>query len=630
MPRLVLAALAVAATALPAPADDWPQWRGPTADGAAAPTADPPLAWDGPTGRNVRWKAPLAGRGSATPIVWGDQVFVVAADRTDREAKAGELPAAAPGLEKRTEPPRHFYRFTVTSFDRATGKVRWERVAAERVPHEGHHETHSYAGGSPTTDGKHLYVSFGSFGLYCNDLAGNLTWSRDLGRLNTRLGWGEAVTPVVHGDSLLVNYDQEVGSALYCLDAATGEVRWKADRDERTTWTTPLVVEHAGRTQVVMNGTKRIRSHDLKTGEVIWAVGGMTVNPIPSPVRFGDAVVVMSGYRGSAAVSVPLSSTGDLGETGRVNWRYGKGTPYVPSPVRLGDRVLFTEANTNAVTVLDAATGKPVVDRERVRGVNSFYASPVAAAGRVYLTDRAGTTAVLKVDDGIEVLAVNKLNDPVDASPVAVGRELFLRGAKHLYCLADADAKAVPLFDGKTLAGWEGDTAKTWRVEDGAIVGGSLDAVVPRNEFLSTTKTYSDFELRVRFKLVGDRAKANAGVQFRTKRIPMHHEVIGYQADVGQDYWGALYDESRRKKVLAGPTKEVREKAVRHDDWNEYVIRAEGPRIRLWLNGVPTVDYTEADAGVDRSGLIALQIHGGAKAKAYYKDITLTDLSPRR
>jgi hypothetical protein len=186
--------------------------------------------------------------------------------------------------------------------------------------------------------------------------------------------------------------------------------------------------------------------------------------------------------------------------------------------------------------------------------------------------------------------------------------------------------KPTPLFDGKTLAGWEGDTEKTWKVEDGAIAGGSLDAVVPRNEFLCTTKTYENFELKVTFKLTGDRAKANAGVQFRTKRIPKHHEVSGYQADVGQDYWGALYDESRRNKVLAGPKKEDLAKIVKYDDWNEYVIRCEGPRIRLWLNGTPTVDYTETDEKVERSGIIGLQIHGGAKAKAYYKTVTIEEL----
>jgi hypothetical protein len=190
--------------------------------------------------------------------------------------------------------------------------------------------------------------------------------------------------------------------------------------------------------------------------------------------------------------------------------------------------------------------------------------------------------------------------------------------------------KPVALFDGKTLAGWEGDTDKTWKVEDGAIVGGSLDAVVPRNEFLCTTKSYENFELKVSVKLVGDKAKANGGVQFRTKRIPNNHEVSGYQADMGQDYWGALYDESRRNKVLAGPKKEDLAKIVKYDDWNEYVIRCEGPRIRLWLNGTLTVDYTEEDDKVERSGIIGLQIHGGAKAKAYYKNITIEELPAKK
>lgn len=189
-----------------------------------------------------------------------------------------------------------------------------------------------------------------------------------------------------------------------------------------------------------------------------------------------------------------------------------------------------------------------------------------------------------------------------------------------------ADTKPVSLFDGKTLNGWEGDTEKTWKVEDGLITAGSLETTVPRNEFLCTTKTYENFELKVTFKLTGDKAKANAGIQFRTKRIPKHHEVSGYQADMGQDYWGALYDESRRNKVLAKPAKDVIEKLVKHDDWNEYTIRCEGPRIKLWLNGTLTVDYTEQDEKIEKSGIIGLQIHGGAKAKVYYKSVTIEEL----
>jgi hypothetical protein len=195
--------------------------------------------------------------------------------------------------------------------------------------------------------------------------------------------------------------------------------------------------------------------------------------------------------------------------------------------------------------------------------------------------------------------------------------------------LSPLAAEPVKLFNGKDLTGWDGETKKTWRVEKGAIVGGSLDEKVPQNEFLCTTKSYGDFELKVKFKLEGDRKTANAGVQFRTKRIPKHHEVIGYQADVGQGYWGALYDESRRNKVLAAPEKKVIDKIVKHDDWNEYVIRCEGPRVRLWLNGTLTVDYVEKDDKVERAGIVGLQVHGGGKTKASYKDITIEELTKK-
>jgi outer membrane protein assembly factor BamB len=414
-------------------ADNWPHWRGPNADGSA-PKADPPVKWDAKT--NIAWKAELPGRGSATPIVWGDRVFVLTAIKTDRVAKPEEMPKPDPRFEVKTDPPKNFHKFVVLCFDRTSGQKVWERLAAEMVPHEGHHDSHSYAAGSPTTDGKFLYVSFGSFGTYCYDFDGNLKWSRtDLGRLHTRYGWGEAVTPVVHGDSLLLNFDQEADSRLICLDPASGKTKWEAKRDEKSTWSTPLVVDHGGKMQVVTNGTARVRSYDLASGELLWQCAGMTVNPIPSPVRYGDSVICMSGYTGAAAVSVPLSSKGDLGAKGPVNWRYGTGTPYVPSPVLVGDLLYFTQTNDTVLTVLNAKTGKVVIDKERLPQVKSFYASPIAASGRVYFVDQTGTTVVIKSGESPDVLSVNKLADRMDASPVAVGKQLFLRGEKYLYCI---------------------------------------------------------------------------------------------------------------------------------------------------------------------------------------------------
>ncbi|MBA4029494.1 MAG: DUF1080 domain-containing protein [Planctomyces sp.] len=187
-------------------------------------------------------------------------------------------------------------------------------------------------------------------------------------------------------------------------------------------------------------------------------------------------------------------------------------------------------------------------------------------------------------------------------------------------------AEPVSLFDGKTFTSWEGDTAKTFRIEDGEIVGGSLTAKVPRNEFLASEKSYGDFELRLKYKLEGTEGFVNAGVQVRSERIPEHHEMIGYQADIGQGYDGALYDESRRNKMLAQPAPEVLAKALKKGEWNDYRIRCEGPRIQLWLNGIQTVDYTETQKDIPLTGKIALQIHGGGVAEIRYKDIVLEEL----
>ena len=190
-----------------------------------------------------------------------------------------------------------------------------------------------------------------------------------------------------------------------------------------------------------------------------------------------------------------------------------------------------------------------------------------------------------------------------------------------------SSSKPVPIFDGKSFTGWEGETAKTWRIQDGAIVGGSLTERVPQNEFLCTTRSFGDFVLRLRFKLVGSEGFINGGVQFRSQRATKPaHEMIGYQADIGAKYWGALYDETRRNKILAEPAPALVADLVKLNDWNDYEIRAEGPRIRLTLNGRQTVDYTEPDPSIPQSGLIGLQIHGGGKAEVHYKDITVEEL----
>jgi outer membrane protein assembly factor BamB len=411
--------------------DNWHQWRGPLASGVA-PKGDPPIKWDDNT--NIKWKTALPGRGSSTPIIWGDRVFVQTAIDTGRAAEAAALPKADPANERKTAAPSTYHQFVLLCLSRKDGKVLWQRVAVEEVPQEGHHPTHSYAAFSPTTDGRYVYASFGSRGLYCYDLEGELKWKRDLGRMNTRYGWGEGASPALHGDKLVVNCDQEKGSFIMCLDARTGKPRWKAARDEPTSWATPLIVEHKGRTQVIVNATNRVRSYDLATGRVIWECGGQTVNVIPSPVAASGLAICMSGY-GTFACAVPLDAQGDVTNTDKLAWTYKRGTPYVPSPLLAGDRLYFTVQNTGLLTCLDVRGGKPILERIRLPAVSSLYASPVAAAGRIYLIDRDGTALVLKHSDKLEVLAVNQLADRFDASPAVVGRQLFLRGEKYLYCI---------------------------------------------------------------------------------------------------------------------------------------------------------------------------------------------------
>lgn len=411
---------------------NWHQWRGPSASGVA-PFGDPPVTWS-PTS-HIRWRVEIPGAGTATPIVWEDNVFILTAVETTRTlSPPPTFPAPPPGSPQ-TTPPIAYYQFLVICLDRSTGQVRWQQVASEVVPHEGHHRDHGYASASPTTDGRHLYVSFGSRGIYCYDFSGNLQWKRDLGRMHTRYGYGEGTSPVVHGDCLVVNWDHEEDSRTYVLDARTGATRWQTARDEVTSWATPLVVEHQGVVQVITNATKRTRSYDLANGQLLWECGGQTVNAIPSPVAARDVVFCMSGFRGNAARALPLNARGDLTDSDRIVWRYDRDTPYVPSPLLYGDLLYFTKSNNAILSCLDARTGKAHVAAERLPGLSNIYASPVGAADRVYITGRDGTTLVIKDAPQLEVLATNRLDEPVDASPAIVDRQILVRGTRHLYCI---------------------------------------------------------------------------------------------------------------------------------------------------------------------------------------------------
>ena len=426
------------------PADharNWPQWRGPEWTGVA-PHADPPVEWS--ETRNVRWKIKIPGMGHATPVVWGDKVFVLTAAASDKPARPKPEPAAPVRKpSRRRRGPRtlragRVLKFMILAVSRRDGAVLWQRTAREEEPHQGMHTTGSWASSSPMTDGKHVYAFFGPRGLHCFDMQGNPRWSRDFGRINVKMNFGEGSSPALHGDTIIVNWDHEGQSFITALDNSTGKDIWRVDRDEITSWSSPLVVVHEGKAQAVVSATGRVRGYDLKTGRVLWQCGGMTRNVIPTPVESSGVVHVASGFRGNAMLAIRLSQAkGDITDTKAVLWRYtGRETPYTPSCLLYGDKLYFLRRNNRYLSCFDAGKGTAHYTRRKLEGLRGVYASPVGASGRVYIAGRNGMTAVIKHGAKYEVLSSNKLDDSFSASPALAGNEIFLRGETHLYCIA--------------------------------------------------------------------------------------------------------------------------------------------------------------------------------------------------
>ncbi|MFC1719194.1 PQQ-binding-like beta-propeller repeat protein, partial [Candidatus Poribacteria bacterium] len=315
------------------------------------------------------------------------------------------------------------------------GSILWQKTVREELPHEGTHAEGSWASGSPVTDGEHVYAFFGSRGLYCFDMQGNLIWEKDLGDMKIKMSFGEGSSPVLHGDILVVNWDHEGQSFIVALDKKTGEELWKVDRDEKTSWATPLVVEHNGRSQVITSATKLIRSYDLATGELIWEVGGMTANVIPNPVYANGVVYIMSGFRGNALLAINLDlASGDITDSEAIVWRYDeKETPYTPSPLLYGDTLYFLRLNNGFLSCFNVATGQAHYTGQKLEGIKQTFVSPVGASERVYITGQDGVTVVIERGSEFKILATNSLDDNFTASPAIVDREIYLRGHKHLY-----------------------------------------------------------------------------------------------------------------------------------------------------------------------------------------------------
>ena len=433
-----LAAVAIIASQPEGFEKNWHHWRGPHATGAAI-DANPPTTWseteDGET-ENVRWQVAIPGMGHAAPIIWEDKIFIQTAIEVKAEGDKSEDDNPFSGFFGGNKGPT--YKFDLLAINRNDGSILWQKTLREIQPHEGTHGDATYASNSPVTDGEHVYAYFGSRGLYCVDMMGNVKWEKDIGTMYKRNTFGEGSSPVLYDNTLVIVQDHERNSFITALDKRTGDVLWKTDRDERTTWFSPIIVENDGKPQVITTGTNRVRSYDLATGELVWDGDGLTANSIPSPVAANGYVYLMSGFRGSQFRGIHLAeAAGDITDSKAIAWEYNRDTPYVPSPLLYKGVIYFLKSNSGILTAFNVETGAAYYGPQRLQGVSGVYASIVGAGDRVYIVGRGGTVNVIQHGPEFKVLAVNKLKDNFNASPAIVGSELYLRGGQHLYCIAE-------------------------------------------------------------------------------------------------------------------------------------------------------------------------------------------------
>jgi outer membrane protein assembly factor BamB len=397
-----------------------------------APRANPPVSWSETD--NVRWKTPIPGKGLSSPVVWGDRIFLTTAVPHGEARKfEGEH---AHGAHDNMAPTRE-QKLAVLAVDRRDGKILWQRTVRTVRPHESTHVTGSWASASPVTDGERVFAFFGSGGLYALDFDGNVAWKADLGKMRVKHGHGEGSSPALWGDTLVVNWDHEDESFLVALDKRTGKERWKVGRDEKTSWSSPLIVKVEGKPQAIVAATGRVRGYDLRDGSLIWECGGLSGNVVATPVAADGIVHVANSYDTRAMLAIRLAGAkGDITGTDAVVWTRSRDTPYVPSPILFGGDLCFLKHYQGFLTCVDADTGKTKLGPVRLPGIRNVYASPVGADGRIYVVGRDGTALVVRRGTELETLATNRLDDTFSATPAIVGDQLILRGERYLYGIA--------------------------------------------------------------------------------------------------------------------------------------------------------------------------------------------------
>lgn len=431
---------------------NWATWRGPNGTGEAI--GNPPTEWS--EEKNIKWKAALPGLGNSTPIAWQDRMYLTTAIQTEEVGESVKSPEEAAregadgqrrgrqgrrggrrgGFGSRAAPTKEF-DFRVICLNRNDGTEIWNKSVKRAVPHEGGHATGSQASSSPITDGERIYAHFGSRGIHCLSMSGELLWSKDLGTMRTRNQFGEGSSPALAGNSLIINWDHEGDSFICALDTKTGKELWRKPRKEVTSWSTPVITTADGKTLAIVSATGKSRAYDVKNGDVVWSTTGMTTNAIPTPIVRDGIAYLMSGFRGAALQAIKLAGAkGDITDSDHMLWQHNRQTSYVPSALLYGKHIYFLRSNSAVLSCVDIETGEAAFEGQRLAGLRTIYSSPVGAGDKVYLPSREGFTKVFTAGATYEELATNELDDVFDASPIVIGDELYLRGHKSLYCIS--------------------------------------------------------------------------------------------------------------------------------------------------------------------------------------------------
>jgi outer membrane protein assembly factor BamB len=419
-----------------APAPNWSAWRGSDGTGISTET-NVPLEWS--ADKNIKWKAAIPGRGHSSPIVWGNKIFLT----TDVE---GETVTGAKAVQHKIEGQdfvhpdsvgaNQKHTFKVLCLDRLSGKILWEQTAYTGTVYDARHRKGSYAAPTPVTDGSSVFVWFGGEGegLSSYDMNGKLLWKTAVGKI-PNVGMGPGASPVLADGLVILQCDEDEGknSFIAGIDQKTGKEVWRTPRPVQASWSTPLVIKDAGRTEVLTSGNEWIIAYEPKTGKEIWKVKGHESNAIGTPLIGQGLAYVYAGFPVKKTFAIKLGGKGDV-TASNMAWSYDKGTAYVPSSILLGD-YLYLMSDRGIITCLDAKTGKIVYEGGRVPVPTTFTASPVAVGDKLLLTSEDGDTYVIKTGPKHEVLATNSVGEPVYASPAIASGNIFIRGEKNLYCI---------------------------------------------------------------------------------------------------------------------------------------------------------------------------------------------------